>query len=72
MGDSWWIRIKRENYRDIVDVWLFHYDGDVDINNATTDEVAQSKWMRKEEIKKMLEEGIFQDNLRYLFDTYGL
>ena len=64
--------ILREHYQDIVDVWLFHYDGDVDINNATTDEVAQSKWMRKEEIKKMLEEGIFHNNLRYLFDTYGL
>lgn len=27
-------------YNDIMDVWLFEYDGEVDLGNATTDEVA--------------------------------
>ena len=31
----------------IVDVWLFEYDGEVDLSNATTDEVAQVAWMSR-------------------------
>lgn len=33
--------INGKIYNDIIDVWLFEYDGEVDLSNATTDEVAQ-------------------------------
>ena len=49
--------IKGKRYNDIVDVWLFHYDGDVLLKNATTDEVAQTKWMSREEIATLRQEG---------------
>ena len=34
-------------FSDIVDVWLFDYDGPVDLKRATTREVAQTLWMKK-------------------------
>lgn len=45
--------INGKRYNDIVDVWSFRYDGEVDLKNATTDEVAQVKWMNREEIAKL-------------------
>ena len=38
-------------FRDIVDVWLFKYDGAIETENATTDEVEQACWMTLDEIK---------------------
>lgn len=32
----------------IVDIWLLEYDGEVDLSNATTDEVTQVTWMTSE------------------------
>ena len=40
-----------------MDVWLFEYDGEVDLDNATTDEVAHVAWMNREQIKKEHEKG---------------
>ena len=40
---------------DIMEVWLFDYDGSVDLNNATTNEVAQAAWMDREQIKELFE-----------------
>jgi isopentenyldiphosphate isomerase len=44
---------RGKRYADILDVWLFSYDGEADLHSATTQEVAQTKWMTKEEIKKL-------------------
>ena len=55
-------------FRDILDVWLFQYDGDVSLINATTDEVAQIRWMSVSEIKELLDAGKFVDTLSYFFD----
>lgn len=41
-------------FTDIVDVWLFEYDGPVSLDQATTKEVAQTAWMTKEQIKNYL------------------
>ena len=30
-------------YNDIMDIWLFEYDGEVDLGNATTDESGTDK-----------------------------
>ena len=51
----------------IVDVWLFDYDGEVDLGNATTDEVAQVAWMNREQIKELFEHNMFVDTLEYFF-----
>ena len=46
----------------IVDVWLFEYDGEVDLSNATTDEVEQVAWMSRSQIKEL-----FDANIRSLY-----
>ena len=51
----------------IVDVWLFDYDGEVDLGNATTDEVAQGAWMNREQIKELFDANMFVDTLEYFF-----
>ena len=51
----------------IVDVWLFEYDGEVDLGNATMDEVAQVAWMNREQIKELFEHNIFVETLEYFF-----
>jgi predicted mannosyl-3-phosphoglycerate phosphatase (HAD superfamily) len=51
----------------IVDVWLFEYDGEVDLGNATTDEVAQVTWMTREQIKELFEHNVFVETLEYFF-----
>ena len=51
----------------IVDVWLFEYDGEVDLSNATTDEVAQVAWMNRSQIKELFDANMFVDTLEYFF-----
>lgn len=51
----------------IVDVWLFEYDGEVDLGNATTDEVAQVAWMNREQIKELFDANMFVNTLEYFF-----
>ena len=43
--------VGEKRFADILDVWMFDYDGDVDISNATTDEVDFADWMSLDEIK---------------------
>ena len=50
---------------DIVDVWLFEYNGPVDLSAATTKEVAQTVWMTKQQIKALYERGDFVRTLGY-------
>jgi len=54
-------------FNDIMDVWLFDYDGEVDLGNATTDEVAQVAWMNREQIKELFDANIFVETLEYFF-----
>ena len=51
----------------IVDVWLFDYDGEVDLGNATTDEVEQVDWMNRQQIKELFEHNMFVETLEYFF-----
>ena len=51
----------------IVDVWLFEYDGEVDLSNATTDEAAQVAWMNRSQIKELFDANMFVDTLEYFF-----
>lgn len=59
--------IEGKIFNDIMDVWLFEYDGEVDLSNATTDEVAQVAWMNREQIKELFEQKMFVDTLDYFF-----
>ena len=51
----------------IVDVWLFDYDGEVNLGNATTDEVAQVAWMNRSQIKELFDADMFVETLEYFF-----
>lgn len=59
--------INGVKFTDIVDVWLFEYDGDVDLSNATTTEVAQTKWMNYDEIRILSKENKLVHTLNYFF-----
>ena len=60
-------KLLMEKFNDIMDVWLFDYDGEVDLGNATTDEVAQVAWMNREQIKELFDANIFVETLEYFF-----
>jgi len=59
--------IRGKRYSDFVDVWLFEYDGPVSLDNATTDEVAQVRWMNREEIQALYDRGELVFFLDYFF-----
>lgn len=54
-------------FNDILDVWLFEYDGEADLSEATTDEVAQVVWMNRSQIRELFDEKKFVDTLEYFF-----
>ena len=54
-------------YNDIMDVWLFSYDGELQLEAATTDEVADCRWMTVSEIRKLFEEKKMVQTLDYFF-----
>lgn len=58
--------VNGEPYNDHLDVWLFEYNGEVDLAHATTDEVAQVRWMTVPEIKALYEAGEMPLGLGYL------
>ena len=60
--------VEEKPFNDILDVWCFSYDGPVSIQNATTDEVSQFRWMSPFEIHKLMDSGKFVDTLAYFFE----
>ena len=54
-------------FTDIVDAWVFEYNGEVDLTNATTAEVAQARWLGPEDIKILFEEKKLVHTLDYFF-----
>lgn len=58
----------RHHFQDIKDVWRFLYDGEVDLSHATTDEVAQVRWMTVPEIRALDEAGELVHTLKYFFE----
>lgn len=64
--------MMREPFHDIVDVWLFSYDGAVSLEYATTDEVEQTIWMDRAEIFRLKEERKLVDTLEYFFERTDL
>lgn len=64
--------ISGQYFGDIMDVWLFSYDGPVSLEEATTKEVAQVQWMTREEVLQKYESGELVPTLDYFFETEGL
>lgn len=60
--------VNGKRYGDILDVWLFRYDGEVDLKQATTAEVADVKWMNIEEIRTLDKAGKLVESLEYIFN----
>lgn len=60
--------INGVKFNDILDVWLFEYDGDVSLEQATTNEVAQVVWMSKAQIKNLFDDGKLVHTLQYFFE----
>ena len=58
----------REHFQDIKDDWLFLYDGETNLQNATTDEVAQMRWMTVPAIRNLYDAGELVHTLAYFFD----
>lgn len=57
----------RGTFNDIVDVWLFEYNGDLHLDDATTDEVSDCRWMTVSEIRKLYEDNRLVQTLDYFF-----
>lgn len=55
-------------FNDILDVWLFEYDGSVSLEQATTNEVTQVAWMSKAQIKDLFDTGKLVHTLKYFFE----
>ncbi len=55
-------------FHDILDVWLFEYDGSASLKQATTNEVAQAVWMSKAQIKDLFDTGKLVPSLKYFFE----
>ena len=59
--------VNGKKFNDIVDVWLFQYDDEVILSNATTDEVEKTVWMNRSEILDLFEQKKLVDTLKYFF-----
>ncbi len=57
-----------ERFGNILDTWLFTYDGEANPEKATTAEVAQTVWMSKEQVRKLHEQGKLVPTLAYFFE----
>lgn len=62
--------IDGKQFQDIMDVWLFEYDGELHLMEATTDEVADCRWMSVDEIKKLYDDGKLVHTLDYFFCSF--
>lgn len=58
----------RDHFQDIKDDWVFLYDGGISLANATTDEVADMRWMTVAEIRRLYDTGELVHTLGYFFD----
>lgn len=45
--------VDSTSYHDILDVWLFEYDGEAHLSRALTDEVAQTRWLSPVQIREL-------------------
>ena len=61
------VQYKGKAYDDIMDVWLFTYDGELRLDDAETDEVSDCKWMTVSDIGKLYSDKKLVGTLDYFF-----
>ena len=54
-------------FYDYMYIWLFDYNGDFSLEDASTKEVAQARWMTADEIRDMAKTGTLSPPLTYFF-----
>lgn len=64
--------IDGQYFGDIMDVWLFTHEGEVHLEDATTDEVCELQWLTREQIKELFDKGEFVPTLFYFFEREEL
>ena len=64
--------INGKKFNDIMDVWVFKYNGKVELKDATTDEVRDVKWMKRDEIKEFWENDKVVKTLNYFFEDIDI
>ena len=62
--------VDGKKFNDIMDVWLFEYDGEGSLEKATTKEVAQIKWLYPDEIRQLYKNHQFVRTLAYFFEKF--
>ncbi len=55
-------------FNDIQDVWIFKYDGKINLNNATTCEVKKASFMTIEEINELFNKNMMVSTLSVVFN----
>lgn len=60
--------INGKKFHDILEAWMFLYDGDVDLSRATTDETCEVRWMSKDEIRVLIAQDVFVPTLAYVLE----
>lgn len=60
----------RPDFNDIMDVWVFGYEGDADLEAATTAEVCETAWMTREQILGLYRSGELVSTLDYFFCAF--
>ena len=55
----------------ILDVWQFDYDGELQLANATTNEVKECRWMTMEEIRTLYKEKKLVHTLGYFLNDFS-
>ena len=60
--------VRGRRFHDILDVYVFRYDGDVDLSRADSGEVAQTRWMTVPEIRELYDAGEMVYTLGYFFE----
>ncbi len=60
--------INGVKFNDILDVWLFNYNGEINLHNAITDEVDFANWLSLKEIQELYKQNKLVPTLEYIFD----
>ena len=63
--------VNGEKFRDILDEWVFYYDGEADLTAATTKEVGECKWLRSDQIYDLFQEQKLVPTLDYFFSAFS-
>lgn len=60
--------VRGQRFHDILDVYVFRYDGEVDLSRADSGEVAQTRWMTVREIRELYDAEKMVYTLGYFFE----